>query len=149
MKILCIKDIIDNGKSRAVASLTDEDVRNIEMLKKLKSLEGDLKDCGMVVRKDGMFEIVEVPTIEMINAQKILYDGKPLCEGLEQFIKVVESEVEEYRKEAEKAAAEEAKVKEAEFETERQRLVRLSKEAPDLFCWEMHGIEPTESGYYD
>ena len=96
--------------AEGVSMLTDEDVKNIEMLKKLKSLEGDLKDCGMVVRKDGMFEIVEVPSLEMINAEKILNDGEPLCEGLEQFIKVVESEVAEYRKEAAVKAAKEAEI---------------------------------------
>lgn len=145
MKVLNIKNIKDNSIT-AVATLSDADLENIDLMKQLKDLESKLKDLDYMIGEDGLFEIVEIENEDLFKANAILKGNGELINGLADYVKQLEADVKEFEKLVqEKRAKEEAAKKEAEeAEAEPKR---------DLAYYQWDIKETTtameESGYYD
>ena len=98
MKVLSIRG---NG-FEPVAALSDADLNNIELLKKLKTLEEEYKALGAKVDPRGMFEIIEVADIGILNANSILEKGFALADCLETYIMLFKAEINQYKATAKK-----------------------------------------------
>ena len=97
MKVLSIKG---NGNGvDPVAVLAEDDLKNLDLLKKLKELEAEYIEAGAKIGAGGMFEIVEMDNIDLYNANRVLGGKDTLVKGLADFVKKFEAEVEEYKQE--------------------------------------------------
>lgn len=113
---------------------------------KLSDLEKSLKNNGAVIGEYGLFQIVDVDDVKFTQSGEAIFNGKQIANGFYEFLKQVEVEIAKKNKMIEEKKCKSEKKSE---ETESERLKRLREEDAFLFNWEMHGIEPTESGYYD
>ena len=97
MKVLSIKG---NGVGvNPVAILTEDDLKNLDLLKKLKEIEAEYIEAGAKIGASGMFEIVEMENIDLYEANRVLGGKEALVRGLADFVKKFEAELEEYKKE--------------------------------------------------
>jgi len=95
MKVLSIKG--NRNEVDPVAVLAEDDLKNLDLLKKLKELETEYIEAGAKVGADGMFEIVEMDNIDLYEANRVLGGKDVLIRGLADFVKKFEAEVEEYK----------------------------------------------------
>ena len=108
MKVLSIKG--QKGLD-VVATLQDGDLKNIELLRKLKALEAELKKAGAEIGESGMFEIVEVEDVDILDANRVLDGKEPLAKGLEEYVKQFEAEVAQFKKQVRAKKAKEARLR--------------------------------------
>ena len=119
MKVLSIKG--QKGLD-VVATLQEGDLKNIELLKKLKALEAELKKAGAEIGEGGMFEIVEVEDVDVLEANRVLNGKEPLAKGLEEYVKQFEVEVAQFKKQIRSKKAKEARLRrEAEEKRKAER----------------------------
>lgn len=144
MKVLCVKNVNGENLLKPVAVLTESDISEIS--DKLSDLEKSLKNNGAVIGEYGLFQIVDVDDVKFTQSGEAIFNGKQIANGFYEFLKQVEVEIAKKNKMIEEKKFKSEKKSE---ETESERLKRLREEDPFSFNWEMHGIEPTESGYYD
>ena len=97
MKVLSIKG--NGNEVDPVAVLAEDDLKNLDLLKKLKELEAEYIEAGAKVGADGMFEIVEMDNIDLYEANRVLGGKEALIRGLADFVKKFEAEVKEYKQE--------------------------------------------------
>ena len=96
MKILCVRG---GGKVlglEPVAILEEGDLKNFDLLTRLKGLEREYSNAGAFVSKMGMFEIVEMDNNELENVKQTLGGKINLANGLAEYIKIFEKEVSNY-----------------------------------------------------
>ena len=105
MYILNIKSGMDID---AVAIIKEEELNNLDLVRKLVKLEAEYKKVSKDAEPGSMFEIVEIADIRTIEANRILAGKTPLAPSLTDYIKQLESEIAKLAKaiEAEKAKKE-------------------------------------------
>lgn len=116
-----------------VAKLSDEDIKNIQLLNKLKILEEKLEDAGFEVESSGLFKIIEIEDIALYEANRLLRGEDPIAKDLASYVSQFEIEVSEYVKKHKKQPQKEERRDLAYYQWD------LKEETDAL----------RESGYYD